>query len=190
MNPLIYKFSLRNGLLIAGISSVLTIVFYIINPVIQYTNFIVPILTLVIFIALLVILAIDVRKKIGGYWTFGEAFISLFIMSICTVVIGLLVNFIMIKLNPALPQAINDAVADLTSKQYEKMGVDQTQIDEATKRFTNGEFLATLQPTLFNEIKGLGLGLLIYGVIDLIIAACIKKTAPLFISENANETIE
>jgi hypothetical protein len=190
MNQLVYKLSLRNGLLIGGISTLLTVVFYIINPVIQYTSFVVPILTLVIVIALLVILALDIRKKNGGYWTFAQAFLSLLIMSICMVIIGLIVNFIIIKLNPALPQMINDAAADATSQRLEKMGMDQSQIDDASKMFTNGEFIQKIQPTLFNEIKGLGLGVLIYAVIDLIIAACIRKTAPMFAAETISETIE
>lgn len=179
-NQLLYKLSLKNGLLIGGISAVLTLVFFFINPVIQFTNFIVPILSFVVIIVLLVILAIDVRNKIGGFWSFGQAFLSLFITSVCIVIISLLINFIILKLNPTLPQTINDAMADSTAQRLEKMGMDQDQIDKTTKMFTDGEFIAKLQPTLFNELKGLGSALVLYAIIDLIIAACIKKSRPMF----------
>jgi len=190
MKQSLYNLSFRNGLIIGGISTVLTLVFFFINPVIQFTNFVVPILSVVIVIALLVILAIDIRKKLGGYWNFGQAFLSLFITSVFVIIISLLVNFIIIKLNPTLPQTINDAMADTMSQRLEKMGVDQTQIDATTKMFTDGEFIAKLQPTLFNELKSLGGALVFYAIIDLIIAACIKKTPPLFATEAGNETIE
>jgi len=190
MKQLLYNLSFRNGLIIGGISALLTIIFFFINPLIQYTNFVVPILSLVIVIALLVILAIDIRKRIGGFWSFGQAFLSLFIMSVCLVVIGLVLNFIIIKLNPTLPQRINDALSDVTSQRLEKLGMDQTQIDNTTKMYTDGEFIAKLEPSIVNELVGLGGGLAFYAVISLIVAACVKKTAPLFATEAGNETIE
>jgi glucan phosphoethanolaminetransferase (alkaline phosphatase superfamily) len=190
MKQSLYNLSFKNGLIIGGISTILTLVFFFINPVLQFTNFVVPILSAVIIIALIVILAIDTRKKLGGYWNFGQAFLSLFIISVCIVVISLLVNFIILKLNPTLPQTINDAMADSTAQRLEKLGMDQDQIDKTTKMFTDGEFIAKLQPTLLNELKSFGGALVFYVIIDLIIAACIKKTPPLFSTETGNETIE
>ncbi|WP_461451902.1 DUF4199 domain-containing protein [Mucilaginibacter sp.] len=190
MNQLINKLSFKNGLIIGGISAVLTLVFYFINPVIQYTNFIVPLLTLVIVIALLVILAIDIRKRVGGFWTFGQAFLSLFITSVCIIIISLILNFIILKLNPTLPQAINDAMSDTMQQRLGKLGIDQDQIDKSTKMFTDGEFIDKIQPTLFNQIKTLGSGLILYAIIDLIIAACIRKNPPMIAAEAVNETIE
>jgi len=188
-NQLLYRLSFRNGLILGGISAILTLVFFFINPVIQYTNFVVLILLLVIVIALLVILAIDVRKKLGNYWTFGQAFLSLFITSVCVIIIGLVINFIILKLNPTLPQTINDAMIDSMQQRLEKFGQDQDQIDKSIKMFTDGEFIAKLQPTLLNELKSLGSALALYAVIDLIIAACVKKSKPLFITENTDPTV-
>jgi hypothetical protein len=190
MKQSLYNLSFRNGLIIGGISAVLTLLFFFINPLLQYTNFVVPVLSLVIVVALLVILAIDIRKRIGGFWSFGQAFLSLFIMSICLVVIGLVLNFIIIKLNPTLPQRINDAMADTMSQRLEKLGQDQDQIDKTTKMYTDGEFIAKIEPSIVNELIGFGAGLAFYVVISLIIAACVKKTPPLFATEAGNETIE
>ncbi len=191
MNPLISKLSIRHGLLIGVISAVLTIVFFIINPVMQYTNIWVGLLSFAIMIALFVILGIDVRKKIGGFWSFGEAYVSLLIMAVATVFISILVGFILVKfVDPALPQKINDALADVTNKRLESFGASQAQIDESTKQFTNGEMLAKFQPTFFNQIKNFGIGVLIYAVIDLILAACIKKKRPMFAPVSDSEIVE
>jgi hypothetical protein len=190
MNQLIYKLSLKNGLIIGGISTLLTLVFYFINPVIQYTNLIVLFLTLAIVIALFIILAIDVRKKVGGFWTFGQAFLSLFITSVCVIVISLIVSFAILKLNPTLPQTINDAVASVTEQRLEKFGADQDQIDKSMKMFTDGEFIATIQPTILNEVKSSGKALVLYAIFDLILAACVWKKAPMLAAEAVDETVE
>jgi len=190
MNNLLYKSSIRNGLLIGGISAVLTIIYYIINPLLQYTNLVIPILSFIIVIAFLVVLAIDARKKLGGFWTYGQAFISLIITSFFIILIGVIVNFIIVKfVDPTLPTKINDAVQEVTSQRLEKMGMDQAQIDNASKQFTDGEFIAKMQPTILNEIKALGIGLLIYAVIDLIIAACVKKKQPMFAADAFEEPL-
>jgi Protein of unknown function (DUF4199) len=191
MNPLTSKLSVRHGLLIGGISVVLTIVFYIINPVLQYTSIWLGLFSFAIMITLFVILGIDVRKKIGGFWSFGEAYLSLLIMSVVVVVISILVSFILFKfIDPTLPQKVTDALADVTSKRLESMGLDQSQIDAANKQFTDGEMLAKFQPTLLTEVKNLGIGIIIYAVVDLILAACIKKKRPMFAAVSDDEVVE
>jgi len=191
MNSLLNKLSIRNGLILAGISAVITIILYIINPLMQYTNFVVPILTIVIIIALFVILGIDIRRNLGGYWSFGQAFISLLIMSVIVLVVGILINFVIFKfVDPTMPTKVNDALLNVTTQRLEKMGMEQDKIDEATKPFTDGETIAKMQPTLVNELKAFGWALLFYAVLDLIIAACIKKNPPMFAPVSDQEIIE
>src|ERR1700759_4442294 len=110
MNPLVSKLSIRHGLLIGGISAALSIVYYIINPVLQYTNLWIGLFSIALVIALLVIFSIDIRKKIGGFWNFGQAYVSLLIMSVFISLIGVLMMFIINKyVDPNMPQKINDA---------------------------------------------------------------------------------
>jgi hypothetical protein len=187
-NATVNKLSVQYGLLIGVIIVVLNIVFYIMDPVLQYSNYWVGILSFVILITLLVVLGLDVRKKIGGYWSFGEAFKGLIIMAVLVVLISTVYNFVLFKfVNPGLPTKVNSILLDKTTDMLNKFGADQSKIDDATKKFQNGEFEASLQPTLKNELKGFGIGLLIYAVIDLIIAACIKKKAPLFTAPTYEE---
>lgn len=190
MNPLISKLSVRHGLLIGGISAALTIVLYIINPVLQYTSILVGLLVFAIVIALLVVLGLDIRRKIGGFWTFGEAYVSLLIMAFFICLISILISFIIFKfVDPNLAQKVTDATLQVTTQRLEGMGMDQDKIDEVTKSFTNGEMLAKFQPTILNEVKNLGIGILIYAVVNLIIAACIKKKQPMFAAVSDDEAI-
>jgi energy-coupling factor transporter transmembrane protein EcfT len=182
-NASIDKLSIRNGLLMGFISAILSVVFYIVDPLLLYTNIWIGFLLLIIIIVLLVVLGLDVRKKIGGYWSFGQAFKSLIIMAVLLVTISTAYNFILIKyIDPDLPTKANAVLLEKTTTTLNNAGVSQSKIDESTKTFNDGEFIAKMQPTLKNELIGLGGGIVLYGIIGLIIAASIKKKAPLFVT--------
>jgi len=72
----------------------------------------------------------------------------------------------------------------------EKLGMSQDDIDKGTKMFTDGEFIAKLQPTIKNELVSFGGAMVLYAIIDLIIAACVKKNPPMFAPVSDGETIE
>jgi|GEM_PF-588683 len=180
-NSEIGKLSVRHGLLIGGIAVVLYLIFYMIDPLLQYTNTAISLLSSVVVIALFVVLGLDVRKKIGGFWSFGEAYKSLIIMSVFVVLLFTICGFVVFKyVNPGLPEKVNGVMMDKMTATFEKLGLDQTKTEAATKPFQDGEFIARMQPTFKNELTNFGIGLLTYAIINLIVAACIKKKAPLF----------
>lgn len=174
------KLAVRYGLLIGVISVVLLVVFRIVNPLMQFTNIWIQLLSGVSTIALMVILGIEIRKNIGNYWTFGEAFKGLMTMSVFILLLSILYSFVLFKfIDPELPTKINDASEVVITERLAKMGMDQDKIDQVSKTFENGEFKSKLEPTFKNEAVAFGFGLVFYVIIDLIIAACIKKYKPL-----------
>ena len=174
------KLAVRYGLLIGVISIVLLVVFRIVNPLMQFTNIWIQLLSGILTIALIVILGIEIRKSIGNYWTFGEAFKGLMTMSVFILFLSILYSFVLFKfVDPELPTKINDASEAVMTERLSKMGMDQDKIDQISKTFENGEFKSKLEPTLKNEATGFGFGLVFYVVVDLIIAACIKKYKPI-----------
>ncbi|TSD66570.1 DUF4199 domain-containing protein [Inquilinus sp. KBS0705] len=173
-NSIITKLSLRYGLLIGAISIVFTLIFWVINPLMQYTNTFVSLLMFVIIIALLVVFGLEVRKAAGGYWTFGDAFKCLFIMSVYISVLTIVFNYILFNfIDPTLASRVSEALSAKLTEQLSNSGMSQDKIDEFTKSL-DGKFNATIK----NEATNLGIGLIIYAVIDLIIAAIIKKNPP------------
>jgi hypothetical protein len=184
------KLAIRYGLLIAGITIVLSIVFRIVNPLMQYTNIWVQLFSAAVAIFLMVIFGIEIRKSIGGYWSFGTAFKGLMTMSVFVILITILYSFILFKfIDPDMPTKINDASEAVMTERLAKMGMDQDKIDEVAKMFQNGEFKAKLEPTLKNEATAVGYSLAFYAVINLIIAACIKKNKPLTIDDAIDPTV-
>ncbi|MES2277416.1 MAG: DUF4199 domain-containing protein [Bacteroidota bacterium] len=180
-NAEINKLSVRNGVLVGIVSIILTIVFHIIDPLLQFVNIGAQLGSFAIVITLIIILALEVRKKIGGFWTFGQAFRSLIIGGLFITLLSVACNFVMFKfVDPSLPGKIKDATVEKVTDRLTKMGMEQSKIDEINAQFENGEFEAKLQPTFKNELTAVGIGLLIYAIIDLIIAAIIKKNPPMF----------
>lgn len=178
----INKVSLIHGLLISAIVIALSVVFRVIDPLIQFTNIWVGLIPFVTVIALMTILGLDVRRKLGGFWSFGDAFKSLMLMGVVIAMISTAYNFVIFKfVDPTLPEKANAVMLDNMTTRLTSSGLDADKIDQYTKTFKNGEFIAKLQPTLLNELIAIGSSLILYAVISLIIAACIKKKAPFFI---------
>lgn len=185
------KLSVRYGLLIGGISVVLSIVLHIVDPLMQYTNLWIQLLSAIISITLLVVFSIEIRKQVGGFWSFGEAFKCLMTISFFTLILTILYGFILFKyIDPEMPTKINDATESVLTERLTKMGMDQDKIDEVGKTFTNGEFKAKLEPTFKNEISAFGFGLLFYVIVDLIVAACVKKNKLLFGQDLIDDAID
>lgn len=176
------RLSVMHGLLIGVASIVLSFVLRLVDPLLQFSNLWVGLLTFCIIVALLSILGLDVRKKIGGFWSFGEAFKSLMIMAVILCALSTAYNFVLFKyVDPELPAKVSAGMLEKTTSILQNTGADQSQIDKATEPFKNGQIEAKMQPTLKNEATGFGGGVLLYGVISLIIAASIKRKAPLYI---------
>jgi hypothetical protein len=174
-SAIIKKMALRNGLLIGAISIALTLVLWIVNPLMQYTNTGVSLGLAVLVIVLFVVFGLEIRKALGGYWTFGEAFKGLFIMSLYVSILTIVFHYILFNfIDPTLAQRASEAVIAKLTESLNNAGVGQDKIDEYSKSIPE-KFAATGK----NEAINLGVGLIIYAVVDLIIAAIIKKNPPL-----------
>ena len=182
---LLINLSVRYGLLLAFIAIVISLVLRYVDPLMQFTNVLVSIVLLVIMIGLIVVLTLDIRKKIGGFWSFGDAYKSLMIMALIAVLFSIAYNFVIFKyVDPAMPAKVNAAMLDNITTRLSGANLDQDKIDEYTKTFKNGEFEAKLAPTLKNEVVAFASSLAVYAVINLIIAACVKKKALLVASDD------
>lgn len=181
-NSIITKLSVKNGLLIGLITIVVSLCLHFIDPLMMYTSTWVAILSFVIVIVLLVVVGISTRKELGGYWTFGEAFKSFLIIALILAVLTTLYNIVLMTLiDPDLPARAGAVVEESQRQMMEKFGMSQDQIDEAMAK--SGSMEDRLKITFKNVITSFGVGLAIYAVIGLILAAILKKKEPVFVNE-------
>ncbi|RZL61520.1 MAG: DUF4199 domain-containing protein [Pedobacter sp.] len=176
-STLITKLSLKYGFILAAVSIVISLTLYFINPVMLYTNFALPLIILVIFIALLVFSGITIRKEIGGYWTFGEAFKSFLIIALILAITSVLYNVVLMTLiDPDLPAKAAAAIEESQRSMMEKFGMASEQIDEAMAKA--GNMQEKLAPTFKNSFTSFGVSVAMYAVLGLILAAILKKKPP------------
>lgn len=180
-SALISKLSLKYGFILAAVSLVLSFTLHFINPVMMYTNFALPFIVLIIFLVLLVFVGITIRREIGGFWTFGEAFKSFLIISLILALTAVLYNILLMKVvDPDLPAKAAAAIEESQRAMMTKFGMGNDEIDAALEKA--GNMQEKLEPTLKNSFTSFGVSLAMYGFLSLILAAILKKKEPVNLS--------
>jgi hypothetical protein len=177
--------SAKNGLVIALVSIVLSLIIHFIDPLMLFTTWWIGLLLMVIFIALLVYAGKTIRTEVGGFWTFGEAFKSFLIMGLIVTALSTVYNVVLrTVIDPELPAKAGAATDENARAMMAKFGMQQDQIDEAMAKQGNSE--DKLKVTAKNVVTDFGISLAIFGVFALILAAIMKKKAPVkFVDESA-----
>lgn len=173
------QLSAKNGVIIAIVIVVLSLVIHFINPLMPYTNFWLQICLFVLCIGLLVYSGKSIRTELGGYWSFGDAFKSFLIIALILTAATTLYNILLMTvIDPGLPAKAAAAMEESQRGMMSKMGMSDEQVDEALAKA--GSMEEKLKITPKNIITSFGVGLAIYSVIALILAAILKKNPPLF----------
>lgn len=151
----IRKVGLNNGLIFGVIVLVLGIfAFYFMTQ--MTTSFWMVVLVGPIFfsilipIVILIFYCIDFRKKIGGYWTFKQAFTGIFIMLLVAYIVTAIGrDLVFAKLvEPNMLEKTQSAIVNSSRSMMEQSGTDQATID--TK-------VADMQKT-FDDQKDMSIG--------------------------------
>ena len=180
------KAASTNGVIIGILSTVIGVVTYYVFPsLLGSMSF--GIGTLVVSLLIYVFFTIDLRKKIGGFWTFKEALKGIFLMSFIAGLIYSLANVVFYKfIEPGAFEKIAGFMESGMSQTFENMGMEQEKIDEAVAKQIEG-IKAQYDPTFAQFFKNLGIAVIIQFVMSLIFAAIFKKEAPVFASTGEDE---
>lgn len=180
------KAASTNGVIIGILSTVIGVVTYYAFPsLLGSMSF--GIGTLVISLIIYIFFTIDLRKKIGGLWSFREALKGIFLMSFVAGLLYSVANFGFYKfVEPGAFEKISGYIETGMSQTFENMGMEQDQIDEAVAKQVEG-MKAQYDPTPVEFFKNLGIAIIIQFVMSLIFAAIFKKEAPVFASTGEEE---
>jgi hypothetical protein len=130
----------------------------------------------IVIITIAVLAGLRQRKLNGGYIEFAEALkivFGVFALSflIQTIFSYILLNYIDVPFRDALTQA----TMDRTEEFMKRMGMSADEIDKALT-----EAGKTDPSSIKNTALGYGISLIVFFIISLIIAAIIKRKAPVF----------
>ncbi|OKS85803.1 DUF4199 domain-containing protein [Mucilaginibacter polytrichastri] len=123
----------------------------------------------------------DLRKKLGGYWTFKQATTAIFMMMLVSYAITYLgANVLFGKVvEPHMIEKTQTAIIGATTQMMEKQGVEQGKIDDQVEKMQK-QFALQTDTSPVKVLTGIAVSLIFIFVLALIFAAIFKKDPPLF----------
>jgi|SRR5581483_7958621 len=179
----IRKTAAIKGLILGLILLAMSIIFYymLISGIMVGTTIIIASLffSFIIPIGIALLFGFNLRKSIGGYWTFRQATTGMFIMfAICYVmqVVGKDVVFARL-VEPDMVKKTQAAMMDASTVMWKKSGAKQADIDQK-KADIQKEFNDQSNITVGGIIQSYVITLIFLFLFALIFAAMLKKNPP------------
>ncbi|SEM21317.1 Protein of unknown function [bacterium A37T11] len=180
------KIAIVNGLILAAINIFIFLLVYYAAPNLM-GNMAYSIIQLVVGIALAVYFTLNIRKKIGGYWSFKEALSAIFVLFIINVVVVYFVTLAFGKfIEPGYPEKMKEIVLNGTTDMMEKISQDQDAIDktiEEVEKSLDSQF----NPGIIDVLKSLCISVIMYFIGALVFAAIFKRDKPIFFTTDETE---
>lgn len=142
---------------------------------------------IVIGIGLAIYFTLEIRRQIGGFWTYREAISAIFVLLITPSIILFFFSFAFGKwIEPEYNNIIAEATLNATTELMEKITTDQELIDK-TISDTELALEKQLNPSFMDVVKSLGFSVLMYFIIALVWAAIFKRDRPIFLTRSEIE---
>ncbi|MES2448273.1 MAG: DUF4199 domain-containing protein [Bacteroidota bacterium] len=169
--------ALKNGAIWGAINIVIFLVTWYIMPSLM-SSYIYAGITIVIGITLAVFFCIDLRKKAGGYWSFGEALWPIFAMFLTSMAIVFVFTVLFGKfIDPSYPVKMKELSLAKTEETYRNMGMDEETSAKAME-IVEESLDKQFSPTFSQAVTGFGVAAIMYFVGALIFALIFKKSNP------------
>lgn len=169
------KPSINLGLIIGAIS-IITFLMMVISPGGFMWMSIIGVASLIVSIWISASMVKRQRKLLGGFISLGAVFQLVFVGFIIGGIIGFLFQYLYITLiDPAYPSELAAKAVEMTYGFMQSGGVDDATAEEALRKVEQ-DTLAQYTP--LGMLKSFGFGLVIYAIVALIMAAIMKRNAP------------
>ncbi len=177
------KIAINNALIWAVINIIIFLLVYYAAPSLL-GNFAWGFVQLAIGIGLAIYFTLDLRKKIGGYWSFKEALSNIFVMFIVQVVVVTLFTTAFAKwIEPTYADTMREISLNATTKMAETFSSDQEVIDKMIEE-AEKSIEKQVNPGFLDVIQGLAIAAIFYFIGALIFAAIFKRNPPMFATQD------
>lgn len=169
--------ALKNGAIWGAINIVIFLVTWYIMPSLMSSYWYAG-LTILVGIALAVFFCLDLRKKAGGYWTFGEALWPIFAMFLTAMALVFVFTIVFGKfIDPTYPEKMKELSLQSSEKMMRSMGMSEENLDKAIAD-ASGSLDRQFSPTFAQAVQGFGIAAILYFIGALIFALIFKKSNP------------
>ena len=166
---------LKGGLILAGVSILLTMLTYVIDVSLMVEWWF-GIVSLLISMGLLIYLGINYRNDIGGILSYGDAFKFSFLVFFVSYVVGIIFQIALYTvIDPELPEIMKQLTVEKTVEMMEGFGLSDEALDAAIIGVEDGIDEAT---TPMGMIKSAPLGIFFLLFFSAISAIFIKRNPP------------
>lgn len=142
---------------------------------------------IIVGIGLAIYFTLEIRKHIGGFWTFRDAISAIFVLLITPSIILYFFSLAFGKwIEPEYNKIITEASLNATTELMERISSDQEVIDQTIAE-TEEALDRQLNPSFFDIVKSLGFSVLVYFIFSLICAAIFKRDRPMFMNQSELE---
>lgn len=124
----------------------------------------------------IIFVALKQRKALGGFWSFGQAFKFIFLVSLgFVIVIGLFEYLLFHVIDPDFYGRVMEETLQLTYERFTSFGLDDESMSEIMEKTEERlQDQASFKGVLF----GMGIRVIVYAVLALIVGAFVKKKDP------------
>ena len=175
MNEIIKK----NGIKYGTISGLFSVFYMIALYVVDYKLFIniwLGVIVMLAFLAIGIFQLLELRKNLGGFMTFKEAFTGYFISAFLGILISTTFSIVLFNIiDTATRDLIHEALITFQVENFQKWNVPAAEIKKAVDKMKETPQFSTVG-LLYGILKSL-LGSIVFG---LILAAIFKKNKPVF----------
>ena len=188
----IKKNALNDGLILGVISFVIGLITFYGMVSIDTTFWLIIVIpiffSVIVPIALAVYFSLNLRKKVGGFWSFRQATTGIFIMFIVALAIQTVGrDLLFVKLiEPDMAKKTQDAVVRASTAMMEKSGATQEKIDESIAN-TEKQFESQINPSFGQIVQSIGTSIIFVFVLALIFGAFFKRNPPLYFDESLDQ---
>ena len=166
---------LKGGLILAGVSILLTMLTYVIDVSLMVEWWF-GVVSLLISMGLLIYLGINYRNDIGGILSYGDAFKFSFLVFFVSYVVGIIFQIALYTvIDPELPEIMKQLTVEKTVEMMEGFGMSDEALDAAIIGVEDGIDEAT---TPMGMIKSSPWGILFLLLFSAIAAIFIKRNPP------------
>jgi len=161
--------AVQYGLIAGVVMIVIILLLYIINPASLGTF--IPMIVYFPLLFLMVWGAVTVRKETGAFHSFGQAFLTVFIISaIATFLFDTFGYLLYAVIDTDLPEIIKQKVLENTTTMMERLGSSDDQIENALKEIKNQDYNPNLKMQLMRFAMSFGIGAIFSALIALFVA--------------------
>jgi len=144
---------------------------------------------MIVGVGLAIYFTLEIRKQIGGFWSYREAISTIFVLFITPSIIVFFFSLAFGKwIEPRYNDIISEATLNATTELMERISSDQDMIDKTIAE-TEVALEKQLNPSFFDMFKSIGFSVLIYFIFSLIWAAIFKRDRPVFLSRSETEEL-